>query len=141
MADREFHYAGCPATNMAITRADCTCASKDAEQSNAVLVAALRPFAELTPPESAPDNALVVLAAMSGGMLDTRQTVTVGAIRRASAALAGHTAGVVCVPADVLTDLLDWDGGHGSKGFHADKSFEARVKLRALVEGGKQSHG
>jgi hypothetical protein len=132
MADREFHYAGCPATNMAITRADCTCASKDAEQSNAVLVAALRPFAELTPPESAPDNALVVLAAMSGGMLDTRQTVTVGAIRRASAALAGHTAGVVCVPRDKLSLCAEY--------LACDSGFSGRQladELRALLEGGK----
>ena len=46
---------------------------------------ALEPFASLSVPEYVPDDALLVLTTTNGGIIDTKETVTAGAIRTAHA--------------------------------------------------------
>lgn len=54
------------------------------------LVATLAPFAKLKMPASAPDEAMVCVTSVNGGMVDTGRgvQVTVGDIRRAANAIA-----------------------------------------------------
>lgn len=59
-----------------------------AEAKVAAMTAALEPFKSLTPPDYVPDDALLVLAALNGGVIDTRQNIYARDIRRAHAALA-----------------------------------------------------
>lgn len=68
---------------------------------------ALEPFAKLRPPESAPDDAVLVLATMNGGIIDVRETVTAGAIRRAQAALSASSPDTVAVRKELLAWLGD----------------------------------
>jgi regulator of replication initiation timing len=48
---------------------------------------ALEPFASLSVPEYVPDDALLVLTTINGGIIDTKETVTAGAIRTARVVL------------------------------------------------------
>jgi hypothetical protein len=62
---------------------------------------ALGPFASLSVPEYVPDDALLVLTTTNGGIIDTKETVTAGAIRTAHAVLAELSADAPAQPARI----------------------------------------